>query len=106
MIISATAATTTPTATEPTPTGVLVLLAVLGIAAICYGGRWALDISGAIDTTLTRRRAALELKAQQTGNLGLTQTDGVSRSYFRYFGIVITLAGLILLALSAILATH
>ncbi|MFJ8886320.1 hypothetical protein ACIRJR_23320 [Streptomyces sp. NPDC102402] len=101
MIITASPA---PTA-DSTPTGVLVFLAVLGIAAVCYGGRWALDIRGAIDTTLTRRRAALDIKAQQTGNLGLTQTDGISPSFFRYLGIVITTGGLALLALSAILAT-
>ncbi|MCX5413250.1 hypothetical protein [Streptomyces sp. NBC_00059] len=92
-------------AADSTPTGVLAFLAVLGIAAIWYGGRWAFDIRGAIGATLARRRAALDVKAQQTGNLGLTQTDGIGPLFFRCFGIIITTGGLILLALSAILAT-
>ncbi|MFE3515741.1 hypothetical protein [Streptomyces sp. NPDC059166] len=93
-------------ASDPTPTGAVVLIALLGIGAVGYGGRWALDVRGAIDATLARRRAALELKAQQTGNLGLSETDGVGRSYFRYFGIVISTGGLVLVAISAIIATH
>lgn len=95
---------TASSAADSTPTGVLAFLAVLGVAAIWYGGRWAFDIRGAIDATLARRHAALDARAHLTGNLGLTQTDGVGRSFFRYFGIVITTGGLVLLALSAILA--
>jgi len=95
---------TASTTADSTPTGALALLAVLGIAAIWYGGKWAFDIRGAIDATLARRRAVLDARAQLTGNLGLTQTDGVGRAFYRYLGIVITTGGLVLLALSATLA--
>nr|PPQ60470.1 hypothetical protein C5F59_30165 [Streptomyces sp. QL37] len=97
MITAATAA--------PIPAGVHIFITVLGIAAVCYGGRWAFDIRGAIGATLARRRAAMEVKAQQTGNLGLTQSDGVGPSFFRFLGIVITAGGLVMLGLSAIEAT-
>lgn len=96
---------TASSASDSTPTGVLTLLAVPGIAALRYEGRRALDIRGATDATPARRHAALDARAQLTRDLGLTRTDGVGRSFFRHVGIVITTGGPVLPALSATLAT-
>lgn len=87
------------------PIGVLILLAVLGAAAVCLGGRWAFNLRGAVDSTLARRRAALELRGQRTGDLSLADTKSLSPVFFRYVGSVIAVAGLAMLGLSLILAT-
>ncbi|MEV7796114.1 hypothetical protein AB0O68_29610 [Streptomyces sp. NPDC087512] len=87
------------------PVGVLILLAVLGVAAIWFGGRWAFNLGGAVETTLARRRAALELRGLRTGDLGLADTEGLGPSFFRLIGGVMAVAGLVLLTLSLILAT-
>ncbi|QNE77540.1 hypothetical protein F0344_25705 [Streptomyces finlayi] len=97
--------TATLAADSSTPTGALIVIAVLGIAAVCYGGRWAFDVRGAVNLTMKRRRAAIELKAQQTGNLGLADTDIVRPLFFRLIGSVIAVGGLALLLLAAALAT-
>ncbi|WP_143098943.1 hypothetical protein [Streptomyces sp. yr375] len=87
------------------PTGVLIFLAALGAAAICIGARWAFNLRGAVDATLARRRAALELRGQRTGDLSLADTDSVGPGFFKYLGGVIAVAGLALLALSLFLVT-
>ncbi|MER6789857.1 hypothetical protein ABT330_35525 [Streptomyces sp. NPDC000658] len=91
-------------AASSSPTGALILLAVLGVAAVCFGARWAFNLRGAVDTTLARRRAALELRGARTGDLSLAETDGVSAGFFRLVGGVLTAAGLVLLVLSLALA--
>ena len=96
---------TTSAAASSNPVGVLILLAVLGVAAVYFGGRWAFNLGGAVETTLARRRAALELRGQRTGNLSLADTESLSPGFFKLIGSVIAVAGLVLLALSLILAT-
>lgn len=97
--------TATSAADSSTPTGALIVIAVLGIAAVCYGGRWAFDVRGAVGVTMARRRAALELRAQQSGNLGLADTDIVRPLFFKLLGSVIAAGGLVLLLVGAVLAT-
>ncbi|MEV0092548.1 hypothetical protein [Streptomyces sp. NPDC050738] len=92
-------------ADSSTPTGTLIFLGVLGLAAVCWGGRSAFDVRGAVGVMMARRRAALQLRAQQTGNLGLVETDWAGPWYFRLVGSVVALAGLVILLLVAILAT-
>ncbi|QJT02637.1 hypothetical protein G9272_21960 [Streptomyces asoensis] len=96
----------TTAAASSDPTGVLVLLAVLGAAAVYIGARWAFDLRGAVDATLARRRAALELKGQRTGNLGLADTESLSPGFYRLIGGVMAVGGLALLTLSLILAIN
>ncbi|MFG3323934.1 hypothetical protein ACGF3J_38440 [Streptomyces sp. NPDC048171] len=87
------------------PTGVLFLLIALGAAGVYFGGRLAFNLGGAVDSMLERRRAALELRAQRTGNLSLAETGSLSPGFFKFVGSVSAVAGLALLALSLILAT-
>ncbi|WP_299528971.1 hypothetical protein [uncultured Streptomyces sp.] len=87
------------------PTSLFVFLALLGVGALVYGGRWAFDVRGAVASTLARRRAVLELKAQQSGNLGLVGADGVGPWFFRLFGGVIAAGGLLLLLVSVVSLT-
>lgn len=96
---------TTSAADSSDPTAVLIFLAALGAAAVYIGARWAFNLRGAVDTTLARRRAALELKGQRTGNLSLADTESLSPGFLKIIGSVIAVAGLALLALSLILAT-
>jgi hypothetical protein len=88
-----------------TPTGPLVLLGALGAAALIYGLRWVFNVRGALDSTVQRRRALLELKGQQAGNLSLAANDIKGHGYFRVAGCIIAVSGLVLLALVAVLAT-
>ncbi|MFJ6851828.1 hypothetical protein ACIQM3_15050 [Streptomyces sp. NPDC091271] len=97
--------TAASTADSSTPTGALIFIAVLGIAAVGYGGRWAFDLRGAVGGPTTRRRAAPELKAQRTGNLGIADTDIVRPLFFRLLSSVIAAGGLVLLLAAAVLAT-
>jgi hypothetical protein len=94
-----------PAADTSDPIGVLLLLAVVGVAAVYIGGRWAFNLRGAVDSTLARRRAALELRGQRTGNLSLADTESLSPFFFKFVGSVIAVAGLAMLTLSLILAT-
>lgn len=87
------------------PISVLIFLAALGFAAVFTGGRLAFNVRGAVDVTLARRRAVLELKAQSTGDLGLPDTWSLSPFFFKFLGSVTMVAGFALLALSLILAT-
>jgi len=96
---------TASAAASANPTGVLIFLALLGVAAVSIGARWAFNLRGAVDTTLARRRAALELKGRNTGNLSLADTESLGPWFFKLIGSVIAVAGLVLLALSLILAT-
>ncbi|WP_189712854.1 hypothetical protein [Streptomyces phaeofaciens] len=96
---------TASAAASSNPTGVLTFLAALGAAAVCIGARWAFNVRGAVDTTLARRRAALELMGQRAGDLSLADTKSLGPGFFKFMGGVITVAGLALLALSLILAT-
>ncbi|MFF3502023.1 hypothetical protein [Streptomyces sp. NPDC003247] len=98
--------TTTSAAASSDPAGVLIFLAALGAAAVCFGARWTFNLRGAVDATLARRRAALELKGQRTGDLSLADTESLGPGFFKLIGSVIAVAGLALLALSLILATH
>ncbi|MET9386616.1 hypothetical protein ABZY09_37615 [Streptomyces sp. NPDC002928] len=91
-------------AASSNPTGVLIFLAALAAAAVYTGARWAFNLRGAVDSTLARRRAVLELKGQRTGNLSLADTESLGPGFFKFMGSVIALAGLVLLALSVILA--
>lgn len=95
----------TSSADTSDPIGVLILLAALGFAAVFIGGRLTFNVRGAVDATLARRRAVLELKAQQTGDLGLPETWSLSPFFFKFLGSVTMVAGLVLLALSLILVT-
>ncbi|MFJ4619741.1 hypothetical protein [Streptomyces sp. NPDC088812] len=97
---------TTSAATSSDPTGVLIFLAALGAAAVFMGARLAFNLRGAVDATLARRRAALELRGQRTGDLSLAETDSLGPGFFKLIGSVVAVAGLALLALSLILATH
>lgn len=96
---------TTSAAASSDPTGVLIFVAALGAAAVYIGGRLVFNLRGAVDATLARRRAALELKGQRTGNLSLADTESLGPGFFKILGSVIAVAGLALLALSLILAT-
>ncbi|MFE2648042.1 hypothetical protein ACFXDO_36650 [Streptomyces nigra] len=87
------------------PIGVLILLVVLGAAAVCFGGRWAFNVRGAVESTLTRRRAALEVRGRRTGDLSLADTESLSPFFFRFLGSVIAVAGLAMVGLSLILVT-
>ncbi|MER6169580.1 hypothetical protein, partial [Streptomyces violaceorubidus] len=69
------------------------------------GGRMAFNVRGAVDATLARRRAVLELKAQSTGDLGLPDTWSLSPFFFKFLGSVTMMAGFALLALTLILVT-
>ncbi|MER6415618.1 hypothetical protein [Streptomyces humidus] len=95
---------TTSAAASSNPTGVLIFLAALGAAAVYIGARWAFNLRGAVDATLARRRAALELRGQRTGNLSLADTESLGLGFFKLIGSVIAVGGLVLLALSMILA--
>lgn len=99
MIVGSSAADTSD------PIGVLILFAVLGVAAVCLGGRWALNLRGAVESTLARRRAALEVRGRRTGDLSLADTESLSPFFFRFLGSVIAVAGLAMVGLSLILAT-
>ncbi|MFD7136736.1 hypothetical protein [Streptomyces sp. NPDC059894] len=96
---------TTSAAASSDPTGVLIFLAALGAAAVCVGARWAFNLRGAVDATLARRRAALELRGRRTGDLSLADTESLGPGFFKFMGSVIAVGGLALLALSLILAT-
>ncbi|MEV6311114.1 hypothetical protein AB0M10_21240 [Streptomyces sp. NPDC051840] len=96
MITSASAATST------TPTSVLVLLAVLGCAGLVYGGRLALNLRGAVDSIMERRRAALEYRAQQSGNLAAGVSDPLGSWFFRIIGSIVAVASLVMVAFSLI----
>ncbi|MER5755982.1 hypothetical protein [Streptomyces sp. NPDC002088] len=96
---------TASAAASSNPTGVLIFLAAFGAAAVYMGARWAFNLRGAVDVTLARRRAALELKGQRTGDLSLADTESLGPGFFKFFGGVIAVAGLAVLALSMILAT-
>ncbi|MEU1091421.1 hypothetical protein ACFYPN_32030 [Streptomyces sp. NPDC005576] len=100
MIIAASAAD------APTPTNALVLIGLIGVAGVVLGGRLAFDVRGAAGVALERRRVALQLKAQRSGNLGDIETESLGRWYFRVLGSVITAGGVILLLVDAIIATH
>ncbi|MFC8826628.1 hypothetical protein ACFT9I_14945 [Streptomyces sp. NPDC057137] len=86
-----------------TPTGLLIFLGAMGAVAVIIGARWAFNLRGAVDSTLQRRRAVLELKGQRTGDLGLAVNDSIGPSFFRIIGSVVAVAGFGLLALSSIL---
>lgn len=96
---------TTSAAASSNPTGVLIFLAALGAAAICIGARWAFNVRGAVDATLARRRASLELRGRRTGDLSLADTKSLGPGFFKFMGSVTAVAGLALPALSLILAT-
>ncbi|WP_157849351.1 hypothetical protein [Streptomyces violaceorubidus] len=87
------------------PIGVLIFLAALGFAAVFAGGRLAFNVRGAVDATLARRRAVLELKAQSTGDLGLPDTWSFSPFFFKFLGSVTMVAVFVLLALGLVLVT-
>ncbi|MFJ9011965.1 hypothetical protein [Streptomyces canus] len=88
---------------SPDPARVLIFLAALGTAAVHVGARWAFNLRGAVDTTLARRRAALELRGRRAGDLSLVDTESLSPGLFEFMGSVIV-GGLALLALSMMLA--
>lgn len=90
----------------PTPTNLLVFIALIGVAGVWFGARLVFNVRGAVDVALARRRVALELRAQQSGNLSSIETQGLEPSYFRTVGIVISGAGVLLLLVDAIIATH
>ncbi|MGW1885554.1 hypothetical protein [Streptomyces sp. NPDC001970] len=85
------------------PTGLLICLAAMGAAAVYGGARWAFNLRGAVDATLQRRRAVLELKGQRSGDLNFADNNHVSPWLFRLAGGVMGVAGLALLAMSLIL---
>ncbi|MFL9659707.1 hypothetical protein ACJ7VE_39155 [Streptomyces sp. PB17] len=87
------------------PIGVLIFLAALGVGGVFIGGRLAFNVRGAVDSTLVRRRAVLEVRAQRTGDLRLSDTGSLGPFFFRFVGSVTMVAGVALLALSLILAT-
>ncbi|MET4920933.1 hypothetical protein P3L51_00865 [Streptomyces sp. PSRA5] len=86
-----------------TPTGLLIFLGVMGAVALIMGVRWAFNWRGAVDSTLQRRRAVLELKGQRSGDLGLAGNDSIGPWFFRIIGSIVAVAGLGLLTLSSIL---
>ncbi|MFD4571527.1 hypothetical protein ACFWNK_00750 [Streptomyces sp. NPDC058417] len=92
-------------ASSSSPVGATVFLAVLGVAAVCFGARFVFDPGGAVDTTLERRRIALELRGQRTGNLERAAADGMGAWFFELMGSLVGLAGLGMLALSLVLST-
>ncbi|WP_455357377.1 hypothetical protein [Streptomyces sp. SYSU K217416] len=94
---------TASTAATSNPTGLLIFLAALGAAGTYGGARWVFNLRGAVDATLQRRRAVLELKGQRSGNLSVAGNDPIGPWFFKLCGSVIGLAGLVLLAMSLIL---
>ncbi|MBN0048189.1 hypothetical protein JS756_29585 [Streptomyces actuosus] len=82
---------------------VLIFLATFAAAGVYMGARWVFNLHGAVDKALARRRAVLELKGQQTGNLSLADTESLGPWFFKLVGGVLGVAGLILLAISLLL---
>ncbi|MEV6261940.1 hypothetical protein AB0M42_14480 [Streptomyces sp. NPDC051784] len=101
-LCSMTMITAASAAASATPTSVLVLLAVLGSAGLVYGGRLALNLRGAVDSTMERRRVALEYRAQQSGNLAAGVSDPLGAGFFRIIGSIVAVASLVMVALSII----
>ncbi|MFJ6986212.1 MULTISPECIES: hypothetical protein [unclassified Streptomyces] len=91
-------------AISSSPVGATVFLAVLGVVAVWFGARFVFNLGGAVDTTLERRRVALELRGQRTGNLEFAAADGMGAWFFKLVGGLVGLAGLGMLALSLILS--
>lgn len=87
-----------------TPTGLLIFFGAFGAAALVMGVRWAFNLRGAVDSTMRRLRAVLELKGQRSGNLSLADNDPIGPWFFRIMGSVVALGGLGMLALSLILS--